>query len=73
MKPMKISADNISKGAPCKADPNQFTGNISIFLKAECQEYFVTWSVAETSFKLTLIIPSPKHWHFNSYIPLVCN
>lgn len=35
MKPMKISADNISKGAPCKADPNQFTGNISIFLKAD--------------------------------------
>lgn len=35
MKPMKISVDNLSKGSPCKAVPNQFTGNISVFPKAD--------------------------------------
>lgn len=32
---MKLSVDNIAKSAPLKAVPNQFTGNISVFLKAD--------------------------------------
>lgn len=32
---MKISVDNISKGSPCKAVPNQLTGNISVSPEAD--------------------------------------